>query len=438
MRIYPSKTQERVFGEMLFLHCRLYNAAIQERTESWEAFQKKTGYKYLDKAEKKECRKGFKPITYYDQQRELTVARQECPELNLLGCNASQETLHRVDRAFSAFYSRCMRGQTPGYPRYKSARRFDSFCFNNTGNWKITKRNSKKFTLSVTNVGDIVAAGSFPAGLENGEPRTCTISRSNGKWFATISMRYHPAFLKRKRVSDFSVGMDFGLVHLLSMSSGEVVDNPRHIDRAKKRLTKLQRNLSRKKKRSENHKRAARRVARQHERVANRRNDFLHKLSNRIVRENKFIAVEELKIKNMTRSAKGTQEEPGKNVKQKAGLNRALLDASPSRLYSMITYKAEDAGSVIVKVPAPYTSQTCSACGNVDKNNRKTQAEFVCGKCGHAENADINAAKNILAAGMAATACGGTSVPMKQEPCARGFRNRQRGSVKPPTDGGEA
>jgi putative transposase len=252
-------------------------------------------------------------------------------------------------------------------------------------------------------------------------------------------MRYHPAFLKRKRVSDFSVGIDFGVVHLLSMSSGEVVDNPRHIDRAKKRLTKLQRNLSRKKKRSENHKRAARRVARQHERVANRRNDFLHKLSNRIVRENKFIAVEELKIKNMTRSAKGTQEEPGKKVKQKSGLNRALLDASPSRLYSMITYKAEDAGSVIVKVPAPYTSQSCSACGNVDKNNRKSQAEFVCTKCGHTENADINAAKNILAAGMAATACGGTSVPMKQEPCARvGSSYRKRGSVKPTTNGGEA
>lgn len=436
LRLYPSKTQEKILGEMLYLHCQLYNAAVQERTESFNTFKRKTGYTNIkDKTERKECLKKFKSITYKDQQRSLTTIRKECPEMLLLGCHAAQETLYRVDMAFNSFFTRCKRGQTPGYPRYKSAKRFDSFCFNDKSNWKIEKKKSNKFVLSVTNVGNMQVRGSFPSGLENGETRACTISRSNGKWYAVISMRYHDAFLKRKRTADLNVGMDFGITHLLSMSTGEVIDNPRHIDRAKKRLVKLQRNLSRKKRRSENHKKAAKKVARLHERISNKRTDFLHKLSNRLVRENSFIAVEDLKIKNMTKSAKGTKEDPGKNVRQKAGLNRSLLDASPSRLYSMITYKAEEAGSVVVKVPAPYTSQTCSACGHIDKENRKSQADFVCVSCGHAENADINAAKNILVAGMATTVCGGAPAPEKQKPCVRGFRNRNRKTPELPTCG---
>ena len=152
-----------------------------------------------------------------------------------------------------------------------------------------------------------------------------------------------------------------------------------------------------------------------HRRIAHQRADWLHKLSTELADQHPVIAIEDLKVKAMTASAAGTTEKPGKNVKAKSGLNRSILDAAWSEFARQLDYKLQARGGALIKVPAAYTSQACSACGHTEKLNRESQARFKCVACGHAENADVNAAKNILAAGHAVwarrnlepAACGG-------------------------------
>ncbi len=157
-----------------------------------------------------------------------------------------------------------------------------------------------------------------------------------------------------------------------------------------------QRSLSRKKKGSKNFHKQVQRINLLHSKIARVRNDFQHKVSFNLIKDYDLIAVEDLKIKNMTKSSKGNQEEHGKNVSQKNGLNRSILDTAPSMFMEKLEYKAKWYGRELIKVDAKYTSQTCSNCGHKDKKNRQSQSVFKCVHCGHEENADVNAAINIL------------------------------------------
>ncbi len=163
-----------------------------------------------------------------------------------------------------------------------------------------------------------------------------------------------------------------------------------------KALRRAQRSLSRKKRGSANRRKAVQRVARIQRRVANARKDFLHKHSTIIAKNHGLVVVETLQVRNMSASAKGTADAPERRVGQKAGLNRAILDQGWSMFRTMVGYKLADRGGRLVEVPAAYTSQTCSACGLVDAASRQGQARFACVGCGHAANADSNAALNIL------------------------------------------
>lgn len=153
-------------------------------------------------------------------------------------------------------------------------------------------------------------------------------------------------------------------------------------------------------------------------REGDRRADFCKQLAAELADRNALVALEDLRTRTMTRSASGTVEEPGRNVAQKSGLNRAILDKGWHKLELALRHAARYTGSEIVKVPAAYTSQTCSVCRTVDPESRNSQAVFLCTACGHAEHADVNAAKNLLAAGLAVTACGDLAVgrSTKQEP----------------------
>jgi putative transposase len=198
------------------------------------------------------------------------------------------------------------------------------------------------------------------------------------------------------------------------------------------RLRRYQKAVSRKKKGSCNRKKAVQKLSRLHARIARQRGDWLHKLSTKLVSEHPVIAIEDLKASMMSASAKGTAAKPGRNVRAKAGLNRGILDAAWAEFRRQLEYKAAAVGGEILSVNPAYTSQRCSCCGHVDKDNRRTQSSFACLACGHAENADVNAAKNILTAGHAAwsertAACGevvrhakrasaGRAASMKQEP----------------------
>jgi putative transposase len=182
-------------------------------------------------------------------------------------------------------------------------------------------------------------------------------------------------------------------------------------------LRHAHRSMSRKVKFSANWKKAKERVARLYEKAANRRKDCLHKLTTRLSKNHATVVVEDLKVLQMTKSAKGTVESPGKNVKQKSGLNKAILDQGWGELARQLAYKCEWSGGRFIKVPPHYTSQTCRVCDFAFAGNRLSQSEFVCLWCGHEEHADVNAAKNILALGQSVTACGGNAVghPTKQE-----------------------
>lgn len=192
------------------------------------------------------------------------------------------------------------------------------------------------------------------------------------------------------------VGLDFGAVATITPSAGALIELPARIGRYERRMKRLQQAISRKRKGSNNRRKAVVRVAECHRRIAAIRRDFLHQETTRLVSGNALLAIEDLAVKNMTASAAGTIEAPGKHVRQKAELNRTILRNGWSMARSMLEYKAAWRGSVLVAVPPAYTSQQCSCCGHIAAANRKTQALFECVACGHTENADRNAARNIL------------------------------------------
>jgi len=227
--------------------------------------------------------------------------------------------------------------------------------------------------------------------------------------------------------SQSSIGIDMGIEKFAALSDGTFLTAPRPYKRLQKRLARLQRNVNRKTKGSANRKKAVLSVSKLHRKIGNIRRDFLQKASTTICKNHALIVIEDLKTSRMSRSAKGTVENHGRNVRAKSGLNRSILDQGWSEFRRMLEYKQGWLGGYVVAVRPHHTSQTCSACGVVDKDNRLTQAKFTCLSCGHTENADLNAAKNIHAAGYAVSACGGDGsalghltemqpAPMKQEP----------------------
>ena len=197
-------------------------------------------------------------------------------------------------------------------------------------------------------------------------------------------------------VAGGEVGLDFGAVAMITPSAGAPIELPARIGRYERRMKRLQQAVSRKKKGSNNRRKAVARVAGCHRRIGAIRGDLLHQETTKLVSNNALIAIEDLAVKNMTASAAGTIEAPGSNVRQKAGLNRAILRNGWSMARSMLEYKAAWRGVTLLAVPPAFTSQQCSCCGRIALENRKSQALFECVECGHAENADQNAARNIL------------------------------------------
>jgi putative transposase len=214
------------------------------------------------------------------------------------------------------------------------------------------------------------------------------------------------------------VGVDRGVTVAVACSDGTMRDRQFRTPGEARRYLALQKKLSRQRKGSANRKKTVAAMRQVKRRERDRRTDFVSWTANRLATGHGMVAVEKLNTRNMTRSAKGTVEEPGSRVAQKAGLNRAILDKGWHKLQLALENVARYTGATIVKVPAAYTSQRCSACRTVDPESRESQAVFRCTTCGHAENADVNAAKNVLADGLSVSACGdlGATRSVKQEP----------------------
>ncbi|OTG71228.1 transposase [Acinetobacter sp. A1-4-2] len=224
-----------------------------------------------------------------------------------------------------------------------------------------------------------------------------TIKKLCGHWY--ISFCTNRTVEKPVHPSKTAIGVDLGIKKLITTSEGEVISPKNSFKQNQIKIAKLQRKLAKKVKFSENWKKLNHKIQKLHHHIANIRHDYLHKVTTTFSKNHAMIVVEDLEVANMSRSASGTQEQKGKNVKAKSGLNKAILDQGWSMLVNMLEYKQQWSGGLLVKVNAQYTSQTCSQCGHVAKENRQTQEKFECVECGFVANADFNAACNILAVG---------------------------------------
>ncbi|MFT8827447.1 MAG: transposase [Acetobacter syzygii] len=351
--------------------CRtIYNLALEQRRDWWQRHKDRTG----------------KSISFAGQCRELTDLRRDVDWLREAPIHPLQQALRDLDRAYQNFFS----GRS-GYPSLRRKGLHDSFRFPDPTSLRVERTGKKTGRIKLPKLGWVAFRGWYDL---PGAIRNITISRRAGQWFASVQWE--------REIEDPvasllpTVGIDMGVAVFAAMSNGETVAPGEFGKKALRALRKAQRAIARKKKGSANRRKAVRRVQTLHARVANARKDFLHKISTIIAKNHGTVVVEALQVRNMSASAKGSVEEPGRNVRQKAGLNRSILDQGWRMFRTLLGYKLADRGGKLVEVPAAYTSQTCSVCGSVDHASRVSQAHFICTACGHTENADINAAKNIL------------------------------------------
>lgn len=387
-RLYPTKAQITTLEETLKLCCELYNAALQERRDAWNVC--KGHPNYYDAEWRKEHAKDYR-VNYNAQSASLTEIKHTVRlEYEQVAAHVLQNVLRRVDNAYLDFFSRMKNGKIPGHPRFKSVKRYDSFCFPSPNKWKLSKDR-----LTLTDVGTIKVK--LHCEIE-GAIKTVTIKREGEHWYVVFACESAPVL--RLPYTDDCIGVDLGVSKLATMSSGDVIANPRHYRNAEAKLSQAQQSLSKKKPRSNRRKKAVQRVARLHRRVANQRKDYLNKQSRWLVDTYETIVFEDIKPANMSKRPKPKQdEETGQylhnNASAKSGLNKSILDAGWNTFIAMCSCKAENAGRAfgVVKVSPKYTSQTCSGCGTVKK--KELSERWHSCECGCELDRDVNAAINI-------------------------------------------
>ncbi len=302
-----------------------------------------------------------------DQMLQLTELRKELPWLTNVPRNICDNLLTNLDKAWGQCFKKLSKA-----PRWKrKGRDFLSVCESHSRKWRLDGS-----SLQFPKLGNLRVVQHRP--LE-GRPTSCTLKRDGDQWFVVINCEVTlPDPLPRMGPI---VGLDRGVVALVADSDGNTVENPRFFERSRKQLARLQRNAARKRKGSNNQRKAQLKVMRLHRRVRRQREWFLHQVSQDYAKSHGVIVIEDLKVGNMVHSNRG--------------LSRSILDSGWGLLERQLVYKLESSGGQLVKVNPAYTSQTCSACGTIDSSSRISQAIFVCTSCDHSENADVNAAKNI-------------------------------------------
>ncbi|MDO9584438.1 MAG: transposase [Desulfomicrobium sp.] len=352
---------------------------------------------------------GEKILRYNDMAAQLVAWKRE-PETAWLceaPSHALQQTLRNLDRALMDAFDK----KSPKrFPNFKKKGVHDSFRFPDPKQFCLDQANGR---IKLPKLGWVRYRKSRDV---EGDVKQVTVSRRGKRW--CMSILAEQMVPEPRHASTSEVGIDLGVRAFASFSDGTLVSPLNSFRALEKNLAKAQRSLARKVKFSANWRKQKARIAALHERIANARGDFLHKLSTDVCKNHALIVVEDLRVSSMSRSAKGTALAPGRNVRAKAGLNKSILDQGWGEFRRQLEYKALWAGGVLVAVPPQYTSQSCPACGLVDAGNRR-RAEFRCLGCGHTADADVNAAINILAAGHAVLACGAVkaqATAAKQEP----------------------
>lgn len=358
--------------------------------------------------QRREYRRRRAFIGYVEQCRQLAEAKRE-PGLEWL----SDAPTHTLQQALKDLDRACREHGTMKVHWKSKSRNRPSFRFPDANPRKlIAERLSRRWgRVKLPKFGWVRFRWTRPLG---DTIRNVTVLRDGGRWY--ISFCIEDGVVRVESSSKPPVGVDRGVAVAVATSEGRLHDRTFVTAGEAKRLKRLQQRLARSQCIHGRNRKSGRRDAtraafgRLHAQARGRRKDFAAWVANRLTRDHGLIVVEDLKIANMTKSAKGTVEAPGKNVRQKAGLNRAILDKGWGGFLRSLEHKARYTGSQIVKVPPAYTSQRCSRCGHVDAKSRESQADFVCTSCGYQDNADVNAAKNILAAGLAVTGRGDLAV----------------------------
>lgn len=378
----PTRKQEAALADCLEDTRQLYNAALEERREAW--------------------RTGRHQVTFYSQDAQLKEIRVgDAERYGRWAFNCERAAVRRLDRAFQGFYRRVKAGQKPGYPRFKGrdwwhstewaekdGARWDSVphatgtrvCFKGVGHVRVHQHR-----------------------LVKGKVKTITAKREGGRWHVVLSCDDVPA--EPLEATGSAVGIDMGVASFLTSSDGTHVPNPRHLAAAAERLAAAQQALARKKRGSTRRRKAAAQVARLNGKVRRQRLDHAHKAVLALVRAHDLIVHEDLQIANMTARPRlrpdGTGNYEPNGAAAKAGLNKSIHDAGWGIFLRDLSAKAESAGRTVIAVDPRHTSQRCARCGHVAAGNRVSQAGFRCLGCGHQAHADLNAAQNILRAGLA-------------------------------------
>ncbi|MDR1062822.1 MAG: transposase [Azoarcus sp.] len=317
-----------------------------------------------------------------------------------------QQTLKDLERAYKNFFEK-----RAAFPRFKRKDQKDGFRYPDPKQIKLEQGNRRVF---LPKLGWLRLRMSREA---LGEVRNVTVSLSGGKWFVSIqTQRDVPAPVPE---AAGAVGVDLGIARFATLSDGTFYAPLSSFRKHEQRLVRCQRAMSRKVKYSNNWKKAKTKVQRMHVRIGNARRDYLHKCSTTISKNHAMVCIEDLQVKNMSKSAAGTANAPGKHVRAKSGLNKSILDQGWFEFRRQLDYKLAWNGGWLIAVPPRNTSRTCPACGHISAENRQTQARFACVECGFEENADVVGAINILARGYRVAACGETAQSgrsMKQEP----------------------
>ncbi|MFU2081361.1 RNA-guided endonuclease InsQ/TnpB family protein [Gallibacterium anatis] len=296
-----------------------------------------------------------------------------------------QQSLKDLENAFKNFFQ-----QRSDFPKFKKKGVKESFRF--PQGCKLEQQNSR---IWLPKIGWVRYRNSREV---IGEIKNVTVSQKCGRFFVSIQTEFEYQIPIH---NGGEIGIDMGVARFATLSNGEFFEPLNAFKTYKGKLAKLQRQLKNKVKFSQNWQKLKAKIAKLHHKIANCRKDFLHQTSSKISKNHAMIYIEDLQVSNMSKSAKGTMEAHGKNVKQKSGLNRSILDQSWFEFRRQLDYKTQWQGGFLVAVPAQNTSRTCPCCGYVAKENRQTQANFECVECGYTENADVVGALNVLTRGRA-------------------------------------
>ena len=383
---FPKPAQEQQLLSLLSRMCEVHNAGLQERRDAY--------------------RMAGKTVTLFEQYNQIAALRGLRNDVLAFGIQPVRSSLKRLDESYSRFLQQKDTGVKVGFPRFKSWRRYDTACWDEATSWKLTQDEGSTFTLSVHGVGVLALSKKASKQLarlakRGGVPTTLTVTRRTAGtgWAWRASVGFKNVAPERLPETGRLVGADRGVAATLATSDGDLLTYPQ-VARVAREAADLLGTLKKGKKRgSRAWKKLDRAIARERRKAANLVDNWARDTASGIVAKNDVIALEDLQVKAMTKSAKGTKEKPRTNVAAKASLNKAMQQAALNKLATRISVKAEEAGRRVWLVNPRNTSRQCPKCLHVAKENRPSQAVFCCVKCGHTAHADVNAGVNIAVLG---------------------------------------